>query len=101
MFVLFLRNFTEPSQSRTLAPPGWKLFMLNEPGFWPAPLPRPGTVPARVAHAFDRSPKRPRGDPLRDVSGWYVGRCSTVRHARVKCPNPAFPQRLLVLAVGC
>jgi hypothetical protein len=31
-FVLSLRNRTEPSHSKTLAPPGWKLLMPQTPG---------------------------------------------------------------------
>jgi hypothetical protein len=31
--VLSLRNLTEPSASRTLAPPGWRLLRVHIPGF--------------------------------------------------------------------
>ena len=31
--ILSLRNFTEPSSIRTLAPPEWKLLRLNMPAF--------------------------------------------------------------------
>src|SRR4051812_42066451 len=51
LLVLSFRNFTEPSQSRMFAPPGWLLAMLNMPAAWRVPVgsavrtvAQPGTV---------------------------------------------------------
>jgi hypothetical protein len=32
-FVLFLRNRTDPSRNKALAPPGWRLLKVHIPGF--------------------------------------------------------------------